>query len=417
MEKIKIGMVGMGFGAGFTKLMTMHPDVSKVVAADMNETRRKKVCEPLGVESYDTMDEMLAANPDLNAVGIFAQRHMHGPLIIEALKRGLNVFSAVPISIDIDEIREIIALVEKTRLTCMIAETCFYFPDAIFCRDRYELGDFGKFVYGEAGYYHDITEFPMVGMERGIPPMFYPTHSMSMLFGAIDDKPVDVSCFGSTDPIDDDIYGKGKNLWDNPFANETAVFHMKKGGIAVINEMRRLGKNKPSSMINCLRGTKACYDTAGRVAAMDYGKLPKLGQPEPKFEYVSDEINTDFFLEDRGKSALLTSYTYSVGYSACQPVARLPKKFRDLALRTDIATALGHNGSHPFLVDDFVRAATSGHLPHNNAWESASYIIPGLIAHDSAMQNGATLPIPDFGEPPADWTRLDYSERIYGDDE
>lgn len=414
MDKVKIGIIGLGFGESFLKLMLAHPDVDKVVAADMNDERRKRVCDPLGVASYHTMEEMLAANPDLNSVGIFTQRHMHGPLTIRSLKLGFNVMSAVPLATDIDEIREIIDLVKKTRLTCLVAETCFYFPDAIFCRERYKRGDFGQFVFGQSAYYHDITEFPMVGKELGIPPMFYSTHSMSMLFGAIGDKPVDVCCFGSTDPVGDDIYGKDKNLWDNPFCNETAILHMKKGGIACINEYRRIGKNKPSSVINCLRGTKASYDTAGRVAAMDYGKLPKLGQPEPRFEYVSDEINTDFFKEDGGKTTPITSYTYSVGYSACQPVARLPKSFRDLANDSSkLVSRLGHNGSHPFLVDDFVRAATTGRLPHNNVWESASYIIPGLIAHESAMAGGVTMQIPDMGDAPADWTMLDYTERSY----
>ena len=31
---------------------------------------------------------------------------------------------------------------------------------------------------------------------------------------------------------------------------------------------------------------------------------------------------------------------------------------------------------------------------------STRYILPGLIAHESALQGGALLPIPDFGDPP-----------------
>ena len=424
MQKLRVGVIGTGFGSSFMKLLHMHPDVEKVVAADMNEKRRHERCDPLGIESYNTLDEMLAANPDLNAMGVFTQRHTHGPLIIDALKRGMHVISAVPISVEIDEMYEIIELVKKTRLTCMIAETCYYFPDAIFCRNEFKKGTFGKFVFGQAAYYHDISEFNnLAPMERGIPPMFYPTHSMSMLFGAIDDYPVDVCCFGAEDPLDDHptaggIYGKGKNLWDNPFANETAIFHMSKGGIACINEYRRLGKNKPSSMIDCIRGTKASYDTAGRVCTLDFGKLPHLDQPTPSFRDVSDEINTAYFLEDRGQSGLITSYLYSVGYSASQNTERMPKSFRDLQNDPKKLVAnLGHNGSHPLLVDDFVRACMSGKLPPNNVWDSAAYMAPGLIAHESALAGGITMKVPVFGSAPEDWARLDYADRVYDDAE
>jgi len=418
MEKVKIGIIGTGFGSSFMKLMHWHPDVEKVVAADMNDQRRHEKCDPLGIESYHTLDEMLAANPDLNSIGVFTERHTHGSFIIDALKRGLNVFSAVPIATDIDEMREIIRLVKETRLTYMIAETCYYFPDAMFCREEYKKGTFGKFVFGQAAYYHDISEFTSLAQnQRGIPPMFYPTHSMAMLFGAIDDHPVDVCCFGANDPLGEDIFTPEGNIFGNPFANETAIFHMSKGGIACINEYRRVGKCKPSSIISCLRGTKASYDTAGRVAVVDHGNLPHLGE-KPHMVDVSDEINTLFWLEDRGKKADPTSYTYSVGYSRCQNVERMPKAFRDLQTSEgSLVQKLGHNGSHPLLVDDFVRAVMSGKLPPNNVWESASYMAPGLIAHQSALAGGVTMKIPQFGEPPADWARLDYNDRVYGDDE
>ncbi len=60
----------------------------------------------------------------------------------------------------------------------------------------------------------------------------------------------------------------------------------------------------------------------------------------------------------------------------------------------------GHEGSHHFLADDFVRAVNARALPPVNAWQAARYTLPGIIAHESALQNGARLPIPDFGDAP-----------------
>ncbi|OLA94059.1 MAG: hypothetical protein BHW63_00510 [Mycoplasma sp. CAG:611_25_7] len=85
-------------------------------------------------------------------------------------------------SFTIDEIKDIIDLVDKTRHIYMMGETCYYYPCAIFCREKYKTGEMGKFVYGESQYYHDICEmysaFSRSGGSNwrrvaGIPPMYY----------------------------------------------------------------------------------------------------------------------------------------------------------------------------------------------------------------------------------------------------
>jgi hypothetical protein len=58
----------------------------------------------------------------------------------------------------------------------------------------------------------------------------------------------------------------------------------------------------------------------------------------------------------------------------------------------------GHNGSHQFLVDDFVNACVTRKHPPLNVWTAARYTIPGLIANDSCQQGGVLLPVPDLGD-------------------
>jgi hypothetical protein len=60
----------------------------------------------------------------------------------------------------------------------------------------------------------------------------------------------------------------------------------------------------------------------------------------------------------------------------------------------------GHEGSHQFLVDDFVTAVVRHTLPPVNAWVAARYTLPGIVAHQSALQGGVRLAIPDFGDAP-----------------
>jgi hypothetical protein len=61
----------------------------------------------------------------------------------------------------------------------------------------------------------------------------------------------------------------------------------------------------------------------------------------------------------------------------------------------------GHGGTHKYMADDFCKAAFTGKLSPTNAWVAARYNTPGLIAHQSALKDGESLAVPDFGDSPA----------------
>ena len=124
---VKIGIVGFGeFSRSFLKLFLTHPDIELVAGAEFMPERREEVRRKFGLERvYETYEQMLEAEPTLDSVAIFTQRHQHGPMVIKALELGKNVFSAVPLSCDVDEAFRIIELVEKKRLIYMAAETCY----------------------------------------------------------------------------------------------------------------------------------------------------------------------------------------------------------------------------------------------------------------------------------------------------
>ena len=119
--KVKIGIVGFGeFSFSFMDLWTNHPLIDKVVCAEFLPERRKSVEEKYGIKTYESYDEMIEKEPDLNCVAVFAQRHQHGPMVIDAMKRGKHVFSAVPMGITEDEVFEILKLVKETRQISII---------------------------------------------------------------------------------------------------------------------------------------------------------------------------------------------------------------------------------------------------------------------------------------------------------
>ena len=409
---IKIGVVGAGiFSGDFIRLFKLHPDVEEVVIADVVPERVKDAMTRHGLKrGYLGLDEMLAEAPDIDSVAIFTQRHLHGPMVIKALEAGKNVYSAVPIACEIDEIGEIIETVKKTGKVYMMGETCYYYPCAIYCRQKYKEGGFGKFVYGESQYYHDIMDmfgsFSAQGDKwkrvAGIPPMFYPTHSISMILSALPGEHIKkVSCFGYEDHNADDIYGKGKNYWDNPFSNETALFSLSGGGVMRVNEFRRVGINKPSSYITAFYGDEGSYECSVTQHTFQRGHSAPDG---PRIEYLDELINTYRYIEDKHAGTIdMTkdpcSVRYIEGFSPIQDLSRLPEPFREKNIHA-------HYNSHPFLVDDFVRAVKADKLPPNNAWDAARYMVPGLVAHESALKGGITMDVPDFGDAPKNFSPL-----------
>lgn len=236
-EKLNIAIIGCGqFCRHFVPLFKAHPMVASVAVCDKFRSRAEEFSKTFGVERiFDTFEDAIA-QPEINAVAIFTQRDTHGRLAIEALKAGKHVYSAVPMALKVEEIEEIVRLVKETGLTYSMGETGIYRPASVYCRQKFQEGGFGEMVYAEAQYNHDMsrlydifknTEGDKWKLMAGLPPLFYPTHSTSMVLSACGAHAVKVSAFGFEERQDTDIFGTGKNYWDNPFLEYVYVIEIK----------------------------------------------------------------------------------------------------------------------------------------------------------------------------------------------
>ena len=415
-EKLTIAVIGCGrFSKFFVPLFKAHPVVKKVYVCDLKRERSEDYSKKFDVEIIDSFEEALS-RPDINAVAIFTQRFKHGPMVIEALKAGKHVYSAVPCAIKVEEIKEIARLVRETRLTYSMGETGFYRAPAIFCRKEFAKGTFGKFTYGEAQYNHDIRNmeesFKSSGGDRwreyaGIPPFFYPTHSTSMVLSAMPGvyakKVVALGFKGSPRT---DIYGtEGQNLYNNPFSNTSMLIELSNGGIVRISENRCIGWQSPETYITQFYGTDGGYEFSvarhslahwdeNRPGSVTMRDVTRELQPESVYNMIEADYNTAI------QKIANTAGFYET--SPIQPTERLPIEFKDIHN--------GHNGTHHFLIDDFCRAYETGKLSPTNIWAVARWNIPGLIAHESALRGGEVMDVPDLGNPPEDWEVLDYDK-------
>jgi predicted dehydrogenase len=402
---VKIGVIGTGqFARSFISLWQLHPDVEAVYVTDLVPERAAQHVEQYGLAgSFPDVDTMLAS--DIDSVAVMTQRWTHGELALKALGAGRNVYSAVPIAVSAEEIAAIIAKVEQTGLIYMMGETSYYNPAVVYARAKIARGEFGRVFYSEGDYVHDMDNgfsaaYRFSGGEdwkstASFPPMLYPTHAVGGVLGALPTHATSVSCLGIRDSGADGIFDRSISRWDNDFSNMTALFELADGGAMRTNEFRRVGYWKGHESRFRFYGTEEVFEQSGdgatlsvKTAGEDYAKGATLDISD-LFYTGGGDLPEGFGDVD---PALMQSF--ASGAAKVQDRSRLPREFE--------GAPNGHEGSHHFLADDFVRAVTTRTQPPVNAWRAARFTLPGVVAFESARQNGARLPIPDHGDGPAD---------------
>jgi predicted dehydrogenase len=393
-----IGIVGAGqFAAQFASLFKAHPDVERVLVTDVIAERADTLNAREHLDGTVADFEALLAS-DVDAIAIFTQRWTHGPLVVRALKAGKHVYSAVPMAISVAEIEAIVETVSETKLVYMMGETSYYNPATVFARQKVAEGAFGRVFYAEGDYVHDMdlgfyAAYEYSGGENwkataSYPPMLYPTHSIGGVLGAIPGHAVSVSCLGVVDDREDGVFDRVVSDFDNDFSNASALFQLDNGGVMRINEMRRVGYPSP------IRESRFRY--FGTEASFEQLATVSLWQDKHTVTDVSEQLEAapSVDLDDASLADVDPELraAFVSGYAPIHDASRIPAEVRKLPT--------GHEGSHHFLVDDFVRAVVDGTVPPVNAWVAARYTLPGIVAHESSRQNGVRLPIPDFGDAP-----------------
>lgn len=395
-----LGIVGAGQFAGqFAKLFLAHPGVSDVYVTDVMSDRAEQLRADEGLAgTFPSYEDMLASDA-VDSVAIFTQRWTHGPLVVQGLRAGKHVYSAVPMAITEQEIAAIIDAVKATGLTYMMGETSQYNPATVYARNQIAAGAFGRLFYAEGDYVHDMDlgfyePYQYSGGEQwketaSYPPLLYPTHSIGGVLGAWQTHAVSVSAIGVTDDRGDGVFDKHVSKFDNDVSNATALFEVAGGGSFRTNEFRRVGY--PSQIRESrfrFFGTEASMEQLATVAfwqdkrgVEEISELlepkPTMSPDDPSLQHIAPDLRAAF----------------TSGSAPVHDRERLPREFDEIHN--------GHEGSHHFLVDDFVSAVNAGSLPPVNAWVAARYTLPGIVAHESSRLGGARLAIPDFGDAPA----------------
>lgn len=397
--RIGIGIVGAGqFSGSFATLWDLHPNVSHLRIADLHTDRAEQLASRFAdADAVADFEALLASEVD--AIAVMTQRWTHAPFVLAALEAGKHVYSAVPMATEITEVEAIIAAVERTGLTYTMGETSYYNPAVVWARQKIAAGELGRVFYSEGDYVHDMdngfySAYRYSGgrdwkSTASYPPMLYPTHAIGGVLGAIPTRATSVSCVGITDDRGDGVFDEQVSQWGNTFSNMTALFELADGGAMRTNEFRRVGYWQGHESRFRYFGTEAVMEQTGRGASLS---IKTKGQDYAKGDTL--DISDQFYTsggqvpEDLGDvdPALLQSFVS--GTAKVHDRSRLPDSYAD--------APNGHEGSHHYLADDFVRAAVTGEQPPVDAHRAALFTAPGIVAYASAQAGGERLDIPDF---------------------
>ena len=400
---MKIAVIGTGqFARSFISLWQLHPDVTEVYACDLVPERAEEHRVNYDLAgTFASFEDALAS--DVDAVAIMTQRWSHGPMAVRAIEAGKHVYSAVPMAISVEEIAAIIDAVQRTGLVYMMGETSYYNPAVVWAREKVAAGELGRVFYSEGDYVHDMDNgfyaaYRYSGGDdwkrtASYPPMLYPTHAVGGVLGALPTYATSVSCIGIRDDRGDGVFDAEVSLWGNEFSNMTALFELADGGTMRTNEFRRVGYWNGHESRFRFYGTESVMEQSGKGATwsiktdgFDYAKGETLD--------ISDLFYTggQQLPEGFGDIDPALMQSFASGMAKVHDRSRLPAEFD--------GAHNGHEGSHHFLADDFVRAVTTNTQPPINAWRAARFNLPGIAAYESAQRGGERIPVPDFGEGP-----------------
>jgi predicted dehydrogenase len=366
-RKIRIGIVGGGFGSAFC----FHEDPNCIVEAvsDLRPERRDILQKAYHCsKSYESLEKLIL-DPKIDAVFIATEAPNHVRHAIAVLNSGKHVLSCVPAAMTIEDCYKLRNAVRTTGLTYMMAETSFYRQNTISVRKFFQEGLFGNVFSAAAEYNHPglqtyFFENGKPTWRHGLPPLQYPTHCTSFLVSVTGERLTHVSALGWGDnsPLLKD------NPYNNPFWNETAFFKTNKGNPF------RVEVNWRGALRGAERGEWR-GDKMSFLSDLNEGNNHTIIRVAEKTGYDDAGFKYDDNIEEAYKQPMWWETDL------------LPEPMRHNT---------GHGGSHGFITHEFIDALLNERKPAIDIYEALAYTAPGIVGHQSALRDGEYMIIPDF---------------------
>jgi len=365
-NKMKIAIIGLGFGMNFIPIYQAYPGVEVYAICRRDKKELKKVGERFGIERLFTDWRDLLEIKEIDAIHVVSPIMDHFPMAIGSLKAGKHCACTVPMAMTIPECIDIVKEKNKSGKVYMMMETTVYTREFLYIKDLVDTGRLGKIQFLRGSHIQDMGLEGWPEYWLGFPPMWYGTHAIGPLLALAGSNAESVVCHGSGS-ISDDLAKK----YGSPFAVESATFKLK--GTNVIAEATR-------SLYETVRQYRESIDIYGDKLSFEW-------------EQIQDENPVLFEGGEEARRIVVPD------------VERLlPDEISRFTLRESVAgddhasflQGAGHGGSYPHMVHEFISAIKQGRNSAIDVTTAANWTAAGFCAHESAINNGERVTLPDF---------------------
>lgn len=362
-SKIRVAIVGLGFGAEFIPIYQNHPDAEMYAICRRSRKDLDECGDRWGIKVRYTSYEDMLKDPNIDAVHINSPIQDHAPQSLAALKAGKHVACTVPMATSIEDCRAIVEARRSAGKVYMMMETVVYSREYLFVKHMYDQGTIGRIQFLRGSHQQEMAGWP--GYWEGLPPMHYATHCVSPCLALPGKLAEHVVCHGSG-KISDSLTSK----YGSPFAIETATMKLKDSNLCA--EVTR-------SLFETARQYRESFDVYGDKASFEWqqieGEDPVLHKGEiPERVHVPDFAH----LLPEPIRRFTTKGVYNV----------------EDEQHLSFIQGGGHGGSHPHLAHAWLSAIKGDRPALPDAETSANWTMVGICAHQSAMKNGEKVLIP-----------------------
>lgn len=377
-HKVRVALVGMGFGASFVPIYLHHPDVAGVGIVDPDPAKLRDTGDRFDIQQrYTSLDEVLQSD-QYDAIHLVTPIPLHAQQAVAVLRSGKHCACTVPMATSLEDIRRIIEAQRASGRNYMMMETAVYTRQFLLARDLVSNGKLGRIQFLRGAHYQDMENWPSYWM--GLPPMHYATHAIAPCLAIAGGRAVKVHCYGSG-VMRQELHSQ----YGNPFPVESAIFQLDKPDLAM--EVSR-------SLFQTARGYTESFCVYGEDMAFEWPQVE--GEDNPVL--FTREAPSD---QARRGLPITCDRIHAPDRQDLLPhqIARFTVRGRydDTNPHKSFDTGGGHHGSHPHLVHEFVRSIVEKRKPWIDEVRAADWSAAGICAHQSAMQGGQAIEVPAFG--------------------
>src|SRR5659263_544129 len=156
--KIKIGVVGLGFGEEFIPIYQKHPNCGSVAVCTRRPDKLAEIGSRYGISEVDRFtdyEEMLKRD-DIDAIHVITPIPLHAEQTLMALEAGKHVACTVPMATSIEDLNAIVKVQKKMKKNYMMMETAVYTREFLFAKELLEKGDLGKISFLRGAHYQNM---------------------------------------------------------------------------------------------------------------------------------------------------------------------------------------------------------------------------------------------------------------------